>query len=56
MIFALPGIGTMVIQAINSKDIIVVQGVVVLIAVVYVVINALIDFGYLALDPRVRRA
>lgn len=56
MIFALPGLGTMVIQAINSKDIIVVQGTVVLIAVVYVAINALIDFGYLALDPRVRRA
>jgi peptide/nickel transport system permease protein len=56
MIFALPGLGTAVIQAITAKDIIVVQGIVVVIAVIYVALNALVDLAYVALDPRVRRA
>jgi peptide/nickel transport system permease protein len=54
-IFNLPGMGTMMVDAILDKDLPVVQGAVLLIAVVYVLINAVVDVGYGYLDPRVRR-
>ena len=54
-IFSLPGIGTMVLTAINSRDYIVVQAVVLLSAVVYLLVNGLVDVAYPLLDPRVRK-
>lgn len=53
-LFAVPGIGGVLVEAIASKDIPVVQGVVMFIAVLYVVVNALLDVAYHLLDPRVR--
>lgn len=53
-LFAVPGIGGALVEAIASKDIPVVQGVVMFIAVLYVVVNALLDVAYHLLDPRVR--
>jgi peptide/nickel transport system permease protein len=53
-IFALPGLGTVLGTAIFQKDFLVVQGVVVVIAVGFVLINFLVDLLYAALDPRVR--
>jgi peptide/nickel transport system permease protein len=53
-IFALPGLGQLVVSAINNKDLIVVQGVVLFTAVVYVVVNILVTLGYAWLDPRTR--
>ena len=53
-IFALPGVGSLAVQSIYAMDIVVVQGVVVMVAVVYVAANALIDLTYRLLDPRVR--
>jgi peptide/nickel transport system permease protein len=53
-IFSRQGIGRMLIQAINTKDVPVVQGVVLLIATLYVLINLLVDISYGLLDPRVR--
>lgn len=55
-LFALPGMGTLVIGAANTGDYVTVQGAVLLIAVIYVVTNALIDLSYGYLDPRVRRS
>lgn len=55
-LFALPGMGKLVIDAANQGDFPMVQGAVLLIAVVYVVSNALIDASYGWLDPRSRRA
>jgi len=52
-IFSLPGIGQMLIQAINGHDYIAVQAVVGVVAVGYVVINTLVDLLYGVLDPRV---
>jgi peptide/nickel transport system permease protein len=51
--FALPGVGSLLVDSITSKDIPVVQGVAMLIAFVVVVINLLIDLLYLAADPRI---
>jgi peptide/nickel transport system permease protein len=53
-VFARPGLGRLVVEAILSKDVPVVQGVVLLIATTYVVINLLVDLATLALDPRLR--
>jgi len=53
-IFALPGLGQMLLQAINTRDFIVVQAVVVVFALVTVVANLVVDLLYVLLDPRIR--
>ncbi len=55
-LFAVPGLGFRLIQAINSRDILVIQGITVFIATAYVVINTVVDLLYSALDPRIRRS
>lgn len=51
--FALPGLGNYMITAVSGKDVIVVQGVVVFVALMYVTINAVVDIVQPLLDPRV---
>lgn len=51
--FSLNGIGSYLIQAALSKDIAVVQGISLVIVTVFVVANAVVDFLYAVLDPRV---
>ncbi|MQA84830.1 MAG: ABC transporter permease subunit [Streptosporangiales bacterium] len=53
-IFALPGIGQELLQAINNRDAVVVQAIVLLLAVVVVVANLITDLLYAVLDPRIR--
>ena len=53
-IFSLPGIGAELIQAINIHDLPLVEGIVVVFAVVTVVGNLLADLLYAVLDPRIR--
>jgi peptide/nickel transport system ATP-binding protein len=53
-IFSLPGSGSYTVQAMLSKDVPVVQAVVVLIAAAFVAINALIDVAHGIVDPRVK--
>ena len=53
-IFALPGIGRLLIQSIYSRDIFVVQGCILWITLGYVMINFLVDILYRLLDPRIR--
>jgi peptide/nickel transport system permease protein len=55
-LFSLPGLGQLAVLSIISRDVVMVQGTVVFIAVVYVVINTLVDIGYGWIDPRVRKA
>jgi peptide/nickel transport system permease protein len=54
--FSLPGLGQLVTTSVSSRDIVMVQGVVAFVAVVYVLVNTLVDVGYGVLDPRVRLA
>lgn len=54
-IFNLPGMGTMIVDAIGANDFRVVQAGVLVIAVFYVALNAIIDISYAYLDPRIRR-
>ena len=53
-VFARPGIGRMLVQAVLEKDFPVVQGVVVLTTACYVLINVAIDIAYGIIDPRVQ--
>lgn len=53
-IFALPGIGQELIQAINNRDVIVVQAIVLFMATATVLVNLLTDILYAILDPRIR--
>jgi peptide/nickel transport system permease protein len=55
-IFALPGIGRLLVDAIYARDLVMVQGVVAFVAVGYVLINFAVDILYGVLDPRVRHA
>ncbi|HVW18484.1 MAG TPA: ABC transporter permease [Solirubrobacteraceae bacterium] len=55
-VFSLPGVGSLVLQAANSHDVPVVQGVVVASAVVVLVVNLVLDLVLMALSPKVRRA
>ena len=53
-IFSLPGIGSMLYNAISRRDYPVVQGVTLFLALVFVLINLLVDISYAVLDPRIR--
>lgn len=55
-LFAIPGLGFRLINAINQRDILVIQGITVFIAVVYVVVNTIVDLFYSVIDPRIRRS
>ncbi|OGP79781.1 MAG: hypothetical protein A2V86_06130 [Deltaproteobacteria bacterium RBG_16_49_23] len=53
-VFHLPGVGRLVFEAIGQRDLPVIQGIVLLIAVMIVLINFVIDVAYRYLDPRIR--
>ncbi|MGH8868198.1 MAG: ABC transporter permease [Actinomycetes bacterium] len=53
-IFAIPGLGQLLLQAINTRDAVVVQACVVVFAVVAVLANLVVDLLYAVLDPRIR--
>lgn len=55
VVFSWPGIGNMAVHAITMRDYPLVEGFVLWIAIVYMVINALVDLSYAYLDPRLRR-
>jgi glutathione transport system permease protein len=53
-IFAWPGIGRLAVQGVLDRDFPVVEGVVLITATIFVLINVLVDVTYAALDPRIR--
>lgn len=53
-VFALPGVGTMLVQSIQARDYPVVTGFTLLIALIFIVVNLLVDVSYGYLDPRIR--
>lgn len=55
-LFSLPGMGSLIVRAAQQGDMPMVQGAVLVIAVIYVVANGVIDIAYGYLDPRSRRA
>ena len=55
IVFQWPGLGRLAIEAITYRDFQLVQGVVVWIALMYMVINLIVDISYNYLDPRLRK-
>ncbi|MBR1123742.1 ABC transporter permease [Bradyrhizobium lablabi] len=53
-IFALPGIGRLLVSAILTRDLIILQGVVLLVGCGFVIMNFIVDMLYAVLDPRIR--
>jgi peptide/nickel transport system permease protein len=55
-VFAWPGVGRLIVQAIETKDFPVVQAGVAMVATIFVVVNLLVDLLYTLIDPRIRQA
>ena len=53
-VFGLPGVGNLVVSAVTRRDYPVIQGTLLVVAVIYVVINVLVDLLYTLVDPRVK--
>lgn len=53
-VFAIPGLGSLTVDAVLSRDFPLIQGITLFFAAIYVGINLLVDISYLALDPRIR--
>jgi peptide/nickel transport system permease protein len=53
-IFALPGLGRLLVGALYTRDLIILQGVVLLVACGFVIVNFIVDLLYAVLDPRIR--
>ncbi|HXT90698.1 MAG TPA: ABC transporter permease subunit [Trebonia sp.] len=52
--FSLPGIGQLLVQSANAKDLPMLQGVAVLVATIIIVANLFADIAYMLVDPRIR--
>ena len=53
-VFVLPGVGQLVVRSLYNRDLPVIQGLILYVAVVYVLVNLLVDLLYTYLDPRLR--
>jgi len=53
-VFALPGLGRLLLTAVAQRDLFVIQGTVMFLVFAVLVINAIVDFSYLLIDPRQR--
>ena len=53
-VFARPGLGKLVVDSIQNKDLPTVQGVVLVLALIYIVMNLVVDLSYAFIDPRIR--
>lgn len=56
IVFSWPGLGYLAVQSIIYRDFQLVQGIVLWIALMYMVINLVVDYSYTRLDPRLRKA
>lgn len=54
-LFALPGVGRLLVDSIFQRDLVMVQGIALVVAVTYVAVNFAVDLLYSHLDPRIRR-
>ncbi|WP_261968576.1 ABC transporter permease [Prosthecodimorpha staleyi] len=56
IVFARPGLGRLVYEAVSERNFPVVQGAVLVVVVLFVVVNLIVDLSYSAIDPRIRRS
>ena len=55
-VFSRPGLGRVAVQAISNRDFPLIQGTVLITAVIYVVVSLIVDLSYAVIDPRIRYA
>jgi peptide/nickel transport system permease protein len=55
-VFVLPGLGSMLLDSVSSRDLLAVQGIVLMLVVGVLLVNFLVDVLYAVLDPRLRRS
>ena len=53
-VYNIPGIGRLIVDAINNRDYPIIEGVLILCSGAYVIVNLLVDLSYTLLDPRIR--
>ena len=53
-VFAIPGLGRLIVEAVLRRDYPVIQGVMMLVTLIYVLVNLIVDISYAYLDPRIR--
>ena len=53
-VFSLPGVGRLVVESVLRRDYPVIQAIILFIALLYMLINLLVDISYAWLDPRIR--
>ena len=53
-VYAIPGLGSLTVDAVLNRDFPVIQGLVLMFSVSYVMVNLMVDLSYLFLDPRIR--
>lgn len=54
VVFAIPGLGRLTVDAISQRDYPVIQGVVVLTSLIYILVNLAVDLSYVLFDPRIK--
>ncbi|GAA1263744.1 ABC transporter permease [Pseudonocardia aurantiaca] len=55
-VFVIPGLGSLLLDGVANRDLLLVQGVVIVLVLAVLVVNFLVDVAYTVLDPRLRRA
>jgi peptide/nickel transport system permease protein len=53
-VYAIPGMGSLTVDAVQNRDFPVIQGLILVFSAIYVLINLLVDLSYFLLDPRIR--
>lgn len=54
VIFALPGMGMAIVSGVTSNYVMLVQGVVLVVAITFIIVNVIVDMLYILIDPRIR--
>jgi peptide/nickel transport system permease protein len=54
VVFAIPGMGRLVVDALIRRDYPIIQGMLMVFSVLYIFVNLLVDIAYAYLDPRIR--
>lgn len=55
-VFVLPGLGSMLLDSVSARDLLSVQGIVLVLVVAVLVVNFVVDLLYVVIDPRLRTA
>lgn len=55
-VFAIPGLGSLLVDSVGNRDLLAVQGIVVMLVIIVIILNFLVDTAYTVIDPRMKKA